>query len=55
MPIFVAVDGVPSAPCWALVKLAVIGKAKAVLLGWEDDATAVPSLARRLLASRASR
>lgn len=48
LPIFAAADGVPSAPCWALVKQAVIGKAKAVLLGWEEDATPIPSLARRL-------
>lgn len=48
LPIFAVTEGVPSAPCWALVKQAVIGKAKAVLLGWEEDATAIPSLARRL-------
>ncbi len=44
MPSFVAVAVVPSAPCWALVKQAVIGKAKAVLLGWGGRRDGGPEL-----------
>lgn len=48
LPIFAAVDGGRSAPGWPLVKQAIIGKAKAVLLGCEEDTAAIPSLARHL-------
>ncbi|APR80580.1 Hypothetical protein A7982_05927 [Minicystis rosea] len=48
LPIFAATNGTSHGAGWPLVKQAVIGKAKAVLLASDDDASPIPSLARHL-------